>query len=336
MIIIIGATSFIGMYTTEAFLQAGKKVIATGRNPIAGKLLQQMGADFISMDITDEQAINVLPKTGVDGVVLLAALLPANETADLNKQENAADYFRVNVLGTIHVLEYCRKNHISKVIGACSYSDVSGAWGKNEQISEKEPRNFSFLGDHAVYIISKNAANDVMEYYNQQHHMKCAWFRFPQVYGVGPHDMFYVNGQKRKSGVSTFIEKAMHGDDIELWGNPHQKRDIVYVKDVAQAYVKAMESDLALGLYNISAHIQIGIEEQAKSAIEVFGDKRKSHIIYRWNDKTNKSSYLYNIEKARHDFDYIPEYTDFLSIMKDYKLELDCGRWNLWIQSRNQ
>lgn len=337
MIVIIGATSFIGMYVTEELLKRGKKVIAAGRNPIAGKMLEQMGAAFVSVDITNEKSMELLPKTDVEGVILLASLLPANETADLESIENAAEYFRVNVLGTIHVLEYCRRNNIRKVIGACSYSDVAGAWGKGEPISEDEPRNFSFHGDHAVYVISKNAANDVMEYYNQQHQMKCAWFRFPQVYGVGPHDIFYVNGKKCQSGVSVFIENAREGKNIEIWGNPHEKRDIVYVKDVAKAYADAMESDRTYGMYNITAHVQVDIEDQVRAIIQVFGDEQKSHIIYcPEKGKKKGHSYLYSIEKARCDFNYKPEYINFTDIMKDYKKELDSGRWNEWIFSRNQ
>ena len=42
MVIVIGATGFIGMYTVKAFLAAGKKVIATGRNEVLGKKLVSM------------------------------------------------------------------------------------------------------------------------------------------------------------------------------------------------------------------------------------------------------------------------------------------------------
>ena len=172
MVIVIGATGFIGMYTVKAFLAAGKKVIATGRNEVLGKKLVSMGAEFIKLDITNKNDFNKLPTDDVEGIILLAGLLPANAKADLDKNENAEEYFKVNVQGTINVLEYCRKNGIKKVISNCSYSDVSGAWGKKYPITEDEPRNFKFTGDHAVYVISKNAANDVMEYYNQQHHMQ--------------------------------------------------------------------------------------------------------------------------------------------------------------------
>ena len=52
MVLIIGATGFIGMYTTQAFLKAGKQVIATGRNAAHGRKLEEMGAEFPPLDLT--------------------------------------------------------------------------------------------------------------------------------------------------------------------------------------------------------------------------------------------------------------------------------------------
>ena len=290
MVIVIGATGFIGMYTVEALLNGGKKV--------------------------------------------LAGLLPANAKADLQENENAADYFEVNVIGAIHVLEYCRKNHINKVIGSCSYSDVSGAWGKGYPITEEEPRNFKFTGDHAVYVISKN--NDVMEYYNQQHGMSCAWFRFPPVYGVGPHGTIYVNGKAYKSGIATFIDNAMQGKDIELWGDPHIKRDIIYVKDVARAYAMALNSDKTYGLYNMTSGTQLDLEEQAKAVIEVFGPEAGSRIIYKPEKANNTPSFWYSMEKAERDFGFVPQYTNYVDMMKDYKQEMESGRWDDLVGSRRK
>lgn len=331
MILIIGATSFVGLYTAEAFVKAGYEVIGTGRNPVAAEVLRSFGVNFVELDITNEHDFDKLPRDGVDGVILLAGLLPANSKADLKTTENAADYFRVNVIGTINVLEYCRRNGIKKVIGACSYGDVSGAWGKGKTITEDEPRNFSFTGDHASYIISKNAANDIMEYYNQQHGMQCAVFRFPRVYGVGLHNMgvFLIDGKKHISGTATFINKAKNGEDIELWGNPRVAKDLVHVKDVAQAYIKALRSDNTRGLYNITAQTQITLEDQARAVIKVFGVDNRSKIVYRPELQSHdQPSFLYSIDKARRDFGYEPKYTDFVRIMEDYKAELNSGRWD--------
>ena len=336
MILIVGATSFIGIHTARAFLEAGYKVVGTGRNLKAKKILQNLGVQVIELDVTNENDFNKLPTENVEGVIHLAAFLSANSSANLIDKENAADYIRVNVLGTINLLEYCRKHGIKKVIGACSFRDVAGAWGTGRIITEDEPRSFEFVGDHAAYIISKNASNDLMDYYNRQHKMQCAWFRFPRVYGVGPNNLgkFYVDGKKRISGVAAFIQKIQRGEDIELWGNSKAKRDMVYVKDVAQAYLKALSSEKTKGLYNITGHMQISLEDQAKAVIQVFGGKNFGKIIYR-PDKRNSDDvpYLYSIEKARRDFGYNPQYTDFVKIMEDYKSELESGKWQNWLKA---
>lgn len=336
MVIVIGATGFIGMYTVEALVKSGKTVLATGRNVKLGDKLKDMGADFIPLDITCQADFEKLPKKDVEGVILLAGLLPANAKADLQENENAADYFQVNVIGAINVLEYCRKNGIKKVIGSCSYSDVSGAWGKGYPITEEEPRQFKFTGDHAVYVISKNACNDVMEYYNQQHGMQCAWFRFPPVYGVGPHGTIYVNGKAYKSGIATFIDNAMNGKDIELWGDPHIKRDIIYVKDVAEAYVMALESDNTYGLYNMTSGTQLDLEEQAQAVIDVFGKEKKSKLVYRPEKQNNTPSFWYSMEKAKKDFGFVPKYINYHDMMIDYKKELDSGRWDFLVEARQK
>lgn len=336
MIIVMGATGFVGMYTVEKLISAGKTVCATGRNEILGEGLKKMGASFLTLDITKKEDFDKLPTEDVEGVILLAGLLPANVNVDINKDENAADYFEVNVIGTINVLEYCRKNGIKKVINCCSYSDVSGAWKKGVALKETEPRDFHFTGDHAVYVISKNAANDVMEYYNQQHGMQCACFRFPPVYGVGPHATIYVDGKPYKSGIQTFIEHAQAGEDIEIWGDPHITRDIIYVKDVADAFLKAIESEKTHGLYNMTSGTELDLEEQVKAIIEVFGNEKKSSIVYRPDKQNNTPSFLFDMTKAREDFGFVPQYTSYIEIMRDYKKELESGRWNSLINSRKK
>lgn len=334
MIIVIGATGFIGMYTVDYLLGQGKQVVATGRNVVLGHKLEAMGAQFVEFDMTKPEDLDKLPNQNVEGVVVLAGLLPANATADLSDTENAAEYFEVNVIGLINILEWARKHSIRKVIATCSYSDVSGAWGKGYPITEDEPRDFKFTGDHAVYVISKNAANDVMKYYNQQHDMQCACFRFPPVYGVGPHGTILVNGKPYKSGIQTFIERAQAGEDIELWGDPHISRDIVYVKDVARAFAMALESDKTYGLYNMTSGVGLDLEDQARAVIQVFGADAGSNIVYRPDRPNNTPSFLYSMEKARRDFGFVPEYVDYVAMMEDYRQELESGRWDALVGSR--
>jgi len=336
MVIVIGATGFIGLYTVEKLLEAGYEVLATGRNKKMQKYLEDVGVRTLELNIQDKEDFKKLPTDNVEAVILLAGLLPANAKVDISKDENADEYILVNTIGTINVLEYCRINGIHKMVGCSSYADVFNAWEKGRPLKESEPRTYKLSGDHAAYVISKNAANDVIFYYNNQHGLQGSVFRLPPVYGVGPHASIYVDGRLYKSGIQTFIENAMSGKDIEIWGDPHIARDIIYVKDVATAFVKAIQSENAIGLYNMTSGTELDLEEQVKAVIEVFGDEKNSKIIYKPEKKNNTPSFLFDMSKAKRDFGFIPEFTSYKKMMVDYKRELESGRWDNFIDSRKK
>lgn len=328
MYLIIGASSFIGVYTVEEFLKQGCDIIVTGRNNKFREHYDKLGVKYINLDLTKPEDFNSLPTQNIDGVILLGGLLPANSKADLENVENAAEYFEVNTIGTINLLEYCRKNKIKRVISTCSYADVRGAWGK-KIITEDEPRDYIYEGDHAVYVFSKNAANDVMQYYNNQYSMKNAWFRFPPVYGVGPHDSIYVNGKIKKSGLKIFIDNAKEGKDICIFGDRNLSRDIAYVKDVAHAFYLAIKSEKTQGLYNMSSGKGVTLQEQAEIIADIWAPnpENKSKISYRPDIQNNTSSYLFSMKKAKDDFGYIPKFSDFRLMMQDYKNDLDNSKY---------
>lgn len=294
MVIIIGASSFIGVHTVEEFVKQGCDVLVTGRNNKFRKHYEKIGVKYQNLDLTNEEDFYNLPTKNVEGVILLSGLLPANAQVNLDEEENAADYFKVNTIGTINVLEYCRRNGIKRLISTSSYADVRKSWTADKAITEDEPRGFMYTGDHAVYVLSKNAACDVMEYYNQQHGMTNAVFRFPPVYGVGPHGSLFINGTYVKSGLQIFMDKAEAGEDITIFGNKNLSRDVVYVKDVAHAFYLAIKSKKTYGLYNMTSGKGVTLQEQAEVIAELFAksQEKKSKIIYKPEVENNTPSYL--------------------------------------------
>lgn len=327
MYVIIGASSFIGLYTIKEFLKHNEKVVVTGRNNKFRDYYSQFkNVEYINFDLSNPDDIKKLPTKDVDAVILISALLPATEDADLNNVENADKYIITNTLGTINILEYCRKNGIKRLISTVSFADVKNLLSRDIPLEEDNRRDFDYHGDHCAYVISKNAASDMMEYYNQQHGMKNAWFRLPPVYGVGPHGSLKVNGKIVKSGLQIFIDKAEQGETITVYGKKDFSRDVVYVKDVAQAYYKAVKSEKTYGLYNISAGHGTTLLEQAEVIAKVFAKNDNISRIEFDESKINSGKeFLLSIEKARKDFDYNPEFVPFEKMMEDYKKELDDG-----------
>lgn len=329
MVIIIGASSFIGVHTVDEFIKQGCEVLVTGRNNKFREHYERIGVKYENLDLVNPEDFEKLPTENVEGIILLSGLLPANAQVNLDEDENAADYFKVNTIGTINVLEYCRRNGINRLISTSSYADVCNSWTAEKALTEEEPRSFSFKGDHAVYVLSKNAACDVMEYYNQQHGMSNAVFRFPPVYGVGPHGSLFINGKYVKSGLQIFMDKASKGEDITIYGNKNLSRDVVYVKDVAHAFYLAIKSEKTYGLYNMTSGKGVTLQEQAEVIAELFAETpdKMSKIVYKPEIQNNTPSYLFSMEKAKRDFGFEPAFRDFKTMMNDYKKDLDTHKY---------
>lgn len=332
MIIVIGAPGFIGTYLVDELVKNKFEVLAAGRSDSGKSFYKSIGVKSLHLDITIVNDFKKLPTKKVEAVVLLAALLPAN----VKGQNNPYDYVDINIKGTLNVLEYCRKNNIKKIISTTSYADVQNLWKENYRIKESDARNYQLGGDHAPYVISKNAATDFILHYNEEYGMTGSIFRLPPVYGYGPHSEIYVNGKYYKSGFQIFLEKAVSGDDIEIYGNKNVRRDVVYVKDVANAFVAAIKSKKAKGLYNITSGESLTLIDQVKNIIEVFSsDNKKSKIIFSPNKKNNSSSYAFDISKARNDFNYKPRYP-FKKLLLAYKKEMESKKFEYLVESRRK
>ena len=320
-VLIIGGNSFIGFYTMKEFLNSGYKVTVTIRGDRNKRLFKNLGVDCINFDLNKSEDIKNLPSKKFESIILLGGLLPANITTSTDNLKLNEQYIQTNVLGLINLLNYSIKNDIRRVISTTSYADTYNLWDKSYKIKETDPFNLCYKGDHCMYVISRNTAVEISKYYNEEYGMKNAIFRFPPVYGVGPHTQLYDNGVLRKSGIALFIDLAKENKAITVFGKDCI-RDIVYVKDVAQAFVLATESEKTEGLYNIMSGNPVSLYEQACVISKIFSNN-KAQVIRKENIENKSKSYAYSIEKAKNDFNYCPQYTDFETLMIDYKKELD-------------
>lgn len=332
MIIVIGATGFIGTYLVHNLIKEGYEVLAVGRRRSALKYYEAKGIPVLTLDISQKADFENLPKNNVEAVILLAGLLPANSTID-----DPYAYVDINIRGTLNVLEYCRTNNIKKIITTTSYADIQGYWQKEIALRDDTPRMFNLVDDHACYIISKNAATDFVLHYNARYDMHGAIFRLPPVYGVGPHSEIYVDGKFYKSGFQVFVDKAVIGDTISIYGDKDVSRDVVSVKDVSSAFVKAIATNNAKGIYNISSGVATTLEEQVIAIIDAFSPaNNRSEITYKPENKNNSISYLLDISKAKADFGYIPEFKNFKDLVMDYRNDLLYGDFSSYFEDRKK
>jgi len=329
MILVTGAYGFIGVYLVDELLRQGHQVLATGHRDAAARYFEQRATRYVNLDIACEEDYQKLPQQGIDAAIHLAGLLPANVEACPPQ-----DYVRINVLGTLNLLEYCRKHEVRKVLSTTTYADILNAWSVDPPTPSESPRDFRLTGDHAMYAISKNAATDSILHYDAEFGVQGSIFRLPPVYGYGPHLTIFVDGKPHKSGFQIFMEKAEAGQPIEIWGEPSAVRDVVYVKDVVQAFVKALQSDAAHGVYNIASGIGITLQQQAQAMVDVRSPRgRRSEIILRSDKATTMKPYVLDIRRAQRDFGYQPQYS-FREMIEDYGKEELAGTYTEFIRSR--
>ena len=330
-VVVTGAFGFIGVYLIDALIKEGYHVVATGHRTQAAEYFKRLSVEYYHLDLCNVDDIKKLPQENVFAVINLAGLLPANV-----KDCSPADYIQINILGILNLLEYCKSKGIEKFLTTTSYADVQNSWSVLPPVADDVHRNFRYSGDHAMYVISKNAAVDCLLHYNKEYSLQGVAFRLPPVYGYGPHLSIFEDGRFRKSGFQIFLEKALSAEPIEIWGDRNILRDVVYVKDVVQAFLKALSSERALGVYNITSGKGITLEDQALAMIEVFSPiGRHSEIVYQPEIPNGLLPYVFSVDKAKNHFGYCPQYS-ILEMLKDFKLEMESGRYEALVQSRRK
>jgi UDP-glucose 4-epimerase len=312
-VIIMGASGGTGTYLAQYLSDKDYRVYATGQSTRDADYLKLPNVSYLSLDISKKKQFSRLPTENIDCVVLLAGLMPARM-----KGYDPTAYIDVNVIGTLNVLEFCRENNIKKIIFTQSHSDVYGHWNTGNHIKADAARRLNLKGDHAMYIISKCTAVDLLEHYYLDYGIRNIVLRLPTIYRYKPGATYYVDGVVQNMSFMLLIGKAIRGEEIEIWGDPQQRKDIVYNKDFISIVEGAIESEVARGIYNVGTGIATSLEEQVRGIVEVFSPEgNKSNVVYR-PDKPSQASYLYDISRTERDLNYKPKYT-YIEMLKDMK-----------------
>lgn len=312
MILVIGATGYIGRYFCTEMVRQGEDILALGRSAKVQQFFKEQNVPFQYFDINDPICFEKLPKNNIEAIIDLSACLAELETP-------VERFFEINTLGVYHVLDYAARNNIAKVIVTSShkvYNDIS-----LPVISEAD--GISFRGDHSPYIISKIAAENFVTYYNKDFGLKGVVLRLTGVHGYG-EILGHLNadGSYKKSTFEIFFEKALKGDTIEVWGDQNVKRDHIYIKDVVSALIAAVRSENAKGIYTIASGIGHSQYEEALALAKVFGSKGHiSEVILRPELPGLSHGYVYDISKAKKDLNWEPQFTDMVNMYTDYKKE---------------
>ena len=250
--VVTGGAGFIGSNIAKLLIKKGHDVIIldnfnTGRKENLESIKDKI--DLHIVDIKDKKIINEIINES-DGIFHQAALANVYESFSKSKE-----YFDVNVKGTKNIFEIAKENKIKVVFASSSsvYGEV-----KIMPITENIDRN-----PIHPYGQTKLECEFLAEKFSKEG-LKVIGLRYFNVYGLGQNDAY--------AGVITkFLNKIKENKSPEIFGDGSQTRDFIFVKDVANANLSAMESEINFEFFNIGSQKSISILELAQIIIKKSG-----------------------------------------------------------------
>lgn len=227
-VLVTGGAGFIGSHVAEELLEAGHRVavvdnLATGRAEHV-----PAGADLYRVDVTGPEAAQLIADLRPDAVVHLAAQVSVAAAV----RDPAAD-LRTNVLGTLNLLEACRRAGVRRFV----YASSAAVYGCPAQLPLTEDAPCRPL---SPYGASKWAGEAYVRLFGDLYQVEYTILRFANVYG--PRQAIQGEG----AVVPAFVLGMLGGEDGNrptgpvIHGDGRQTRDFVHVRDIARAHVLAL------------------------------------------------------------------------------------------------
>ena len=223
-VIITGGAGFIGSHVAKAYLRAGHRVVVVDDLSTGRRNLVSEGAEFVHLDVTDPSLITVFQRIRPDVVNHLAAQVSVVRSTR-EPQADAA----INVVGSSNVLDAAARCGAKRFI----FSSTGGAlYG--------EPQSLPCAEDHPIaplspYGVAKYCVEQYIRYFARVRGLPAVILRYGNVYGPG-QDPYGEAGV-----VAIFTQKMLKKEQCYIFGTGEQERDFVYVEDVAQANVTALD-----------------------------------------------------------------------------------------------
>jgi len=237
--VLLGGAGFMGSHIAERLLAAGHavRVFDISDRGFAHGTPGHRDIEWLRGDFLDPADV-AAAVAGCQGVFhLVSTTLP--QSSNQNPARDVAD----NIIGTLHLLEACRREGRCKIVFASSGGTVYGV-PRAASITEGHPT-------HPItsYGIGKLTIEKYLELYRVLHGVDYCALRIANPFGERQR---VASGQ---GAVTTFLHRAYRGEPIEIWGDGSVVRDYLYVGDVAQAMVRALDHRGAHRVINIGSGV---------------------------------------------------------------------------------
>jgi len=248
---ITGGAGFVGSNIAKLLVKQGHEVIIidnlhTGKKENISTILDKI--KFFNADIRNYKKIEEILNS-VDGIFHEAALTIVQESFSKQKE-----YHEVNVVGTENILKIGKKFDIRIV-----YASSSSVYGNVKSIPITEEFSCNPINPYGQTklkdeILAKKYFEDGLEVIG---------LRYFNIFGRGQTGSY--------AGVITkFMDKLERKQPPVIFGDGKQLRDFIFVEDVAEANLAAIESPVKHGFFNIGTGIATSITDLANLMIKLY------------------------------------------------------------------
>ncbi|MCR8935502.1 MULTISPECIES: NAD-dependent epimerase/dehydratase family protein [unclassified Pseudomonas] len=235
--VIFGGGGFIGSAIADKLLEEGHslRIFERPRVPPYRAFEPHESVEWISGDLQSkhdlEEAI-----TGVDGVLhLVSTTLPKSSNDDPIYD------IQTNVIATLNMLDVMVEQNVQQIVFISSGGTV---YGKPVQcpLTEEHPTD-----PEVSYGISKLTIEKYLYLYSKLHKIKPVILRVANPYGERQRI------ETAQGAIAAFVSRATAGQSIDIWGDGSVTRDYIYIKDIANAFSKALKYSGPKTVFNIGS-----------------------------------------------------------------------------------
>lgn len=296
-ILVTGAAGFIGSHVCKHFTALGNHVIGIDNfDPFYPKKFKNLniaalkGNDlfqFHEADIRDAKALNtIFSENQVDQVIHLAAKAGVRPSI-----ESIADYYDVNVNGTVCLLEAMRANNVKKMLFASS----SSVYGNNPKVPFSEADTVD--NPISPYASTKKSGELLCHVYCHLYGFDITCLRFFTVFGPG---------QRPDLAIHKFTRLIDEGKSIPFYGDGSTSRDYTYVDDIVNGISCASNNLGGYKLFNLGESRVITLKKMVETIETSLGKKA---VLDKLPLQPGDVSITYaDISKAKAEIGYDPKY----------------------------
>jgi UDP-glucuronate decarboxylase len=295
-VIVTGAAGFLGSCLTKKLVAKGIQVIGidnllTGKESNLAEIRNHINFTFINWDIASENILTIKQLAEAQEIYHLAS--PASpkfyQTASL-------DTIAVNTIGTSNMLKLAKSSGAKMV-----FSSTSEAYGDPEIHPQQEiyRGNVNTWGPRACYDEAKRLGEVYCYEYYRQFQVRVKVARIFNTYSANLR-----NDDGRV--ISNFVNQAIRGEDITVYGDGSQTRSFCYVDDTIHGLILMMEKDSATGEIINLGNPQEYTVLQVAALVKKLADST-SRITFHPLPKDDPKQRCPVIDKAKRLLDWEPE-----------------------------